>query len=142
MKKFFAPFIVSALLVSSCSSEGGSTKTASPTINFAYEMHQYSKELVAKYDQVISTPSLPKRTTDMPSYFVTYVIENDDIKTRKDAASNTVSFAVNSAITKRWGDMFCTSELENILKKYDVVMVGGQLIGKDGVKHSLTTCMQ
>ena len=105
-------------------------------------MHQYSKELVAKYDQVISTPSLPKRTTDMPSYFVTYVIENDDIKTRKDAASNTVSFAVNSAITKRWGDMFCTSELENILKKYDVVMVGGQLIGKDGVKHSLTTCMQ
>ena len=105
-------------------------------------MHQYSKDLVVKYDQVISTPSYPKRTTDMPTYFVTYVIENDDIKTRKDAASNTVSFAVNSAITKRWGDMFCTSELKNLMKEYDVVMVGGQLIGKDGVDHSLTTCMQ
>tara|TARA_B100000674_G_C37921586_1_gene953548 strand:+ start:464 stop:880 length:417 start_codon:yes stop_codon:yes gene_type:complete len=138
MKKFFAPLIVLALLVSSCSSK----KATTPKKYFFDEMHQYSKELVAKYDTAISTPSYPKRTTDMPSYFVTYVIEDDAIKTRSDASSNSVSFAINSAITKRWGDMFCTSELKSIMKMYGVVMVGGQLLDKDGVKHSLTTCMQ
>ena len=111
-------------------------------MTFDDEMNQYSRDLVARANESISTPSSPKKTTDMPSYVVTYVIEKDEIKTRKDGATNNVSFAINTGITKMWSNLFCTNDLKSLMAKYDVFMVSGRLVGKDGVDHSLSPCMR
>ncbi len=110
-------------------------------MTFDDEMNQYSRDLVARANESISSPSNPEKTTDTPTYIVTYVIEKDEIKTRKDGDTNNVSFAINTGITKMWGNLFCTSELKGILSKYDVFMVTGQLVGKDGERYSMSPCM-
>ena len=133
MKKILAPLIVLTIATSACSTRN---------MTFAEEMNQYSNDLIDRANKSISTPSNPEKTTDMPSYVITYVIEKDEIKTRKDGSTNEVSFIFNTAISKMWSDMFCTNELKSIMAKYDVFMVSGQLFGKDGARHSVSVCMK
>ena len=145
MKQLAFVSICMALAISGCSVDQGSSSKAPSTIRssmtFDDDMNQYSRDLVARANESISTPSSPKKTTDMPSYVVSYVIEKDEIKTSKDGATNDVSFAVNTAITNMWSNLFCTNDLKSIMAKHDVFMVSGHLIGKDGVRHSMSSCM-
>ncbi len=143
MKKVSLAAIALSLIASSCAVEDKSSNTSSNS-NFSFDeaVNQYSKELVARANNSISSPSNPKKTTDTPTYVITYQIEKDEIKTRQDAATNPTSFAINTGITKMWSNMFCTEELKNIMQKYDVFMITGQLVGKDGKKYSMSACMK
>jgi len=133
MKKILAPLILLTIATSACSTQN---------MNFAEEMNRYSYDLIDRANKSISTPSTPKKTTDMPSYVIRYVIEKDEIKTRKDGSTNKVSFMFNTVVTKMWSDLFCTNELKSIMAKYDVFMVSGQLFGKDGARHSVSMCIK
>jgi len=143
MNKLSLISIALALITASCAVEKNTSKISSQSNQtFDKEVNQYSAELVARSNNSISSPSNPKKKTDMPAYVITYQIEKDEIKTRQDADTNPTSFAINTGITKMWSDMFCTKELKSIMQKHDVFMITGQLVGKDGKKYSMSPCMR
>lgn len=139
MKRVSLTSMALALIVSSCAVEDESSKS---NLSFDEAVNQYSKELVARANNSISSPSNPKKTSDRPTYVITYQIEKDEIKTRQDASTNPTSFAINTGITKMWSNMFCTDELKSIMQKYDVFMTTGQLVDKEGEKYSMSICMK
>lgn len=143
MKKLLLPTIALALLSSSCAVDSGSNNLSSKSnLSFDEAVNKYSNELVERANNSISSPSNPDKTTDRPTYVITYVIEKDELKTRKDASINPTSFAINTGITEIWSNLFCTEELKGIMQKYDVFMITGQLIDKDGEKYSMSVCME
>jgi len=133
MKKILAPLILLTIATSACSTRN---------MNFAEEMNRYSYDLIDRANKSISTPSNPKKTSDSPSYVITYVIEKDEIKTRKDGSTNKVSFMFNTVVTNMWSDLFCTNELKSIMAKYDIYMVSGKLYDKDYAEHSVSMCIK
>lgn len=145
MRKSIVSTLVLILAVSASSCSSGSNSTYTSTVassSFEEEINKYSDELVVRANNAISTPSQPKKTTDTPTYVITYVIEKDELKTRKDADVNPTSYAINTGITKLWSNLFCTDELKGIMHDYDVFMVSGQLIDQKGEKYSLSACMK
>lgn len=109
--------------------------------SFESAMNQYSKELIAKTNGSISNPTSPEKTTDIPSYLVRYTINNDALKTKDDASTNRTSYAINVGITTAWSQEFCTDELKEIMRTYDIKMITGQLVLPDGDKQSVSPCM-
>lgn len=143
MKKLLLPIIALALLSSSCTVDSGSNNLPTKlNLSFDEAVNKYSNELVARANNSISSPSKPDKTTDRPTYVITYAIEKDALKTRKDAKVNPTSFAINTGITEIWSNLFCTEELKGIMQKYDVFMISGQLIDKSGEKNSISVCME
>ena len=143
MKNLLLPTIALALISSSCAVDSSSNNPPSKSnLSFDEAVNNYSNELVARANNSISSPSNPEKTTDSPTYVITYVIEKDELKTKKDANINPTSFAINTGITVIWSDLFCTDELKGIMQKYNVFMITGQLIDKNGEKYSMSACME
>ena len=129
------------VLASSCLLLLQSCSDSSPSSDFTSAMNRYSKELVGKSKASISNPTPPRMTSDLPSYIVEYTIVADALMTKKDGDKNTSSFALNTGITAVWSSTFCTQKLKDLMSEYGVKMVTGQLVSKDGEKHSMSTCM-
>jgi hypothetical protein len=143
MKNLLLPTIALALISSSCAVDSSSNNPPSKSnLSFDEAVNNYSNELVARANNSISSPSNPEKTTDSPTYVITYVIEKDELKTRKDADINPTSFAINTGITEIWSNLFCTEELKGIMQKYNVFMISGHLIDKEGEKYSMSSCME
>lgn len=143
MKKLLLPAIVFALISSSCAVDSSSNNPPNKSnLSFDEAVDKYSNELVTRANNSISSPSKPDKTTDRPTYVITYVIEKDELKTRKDADTNPTSFAINTGITTIWSNLFCTDELKGIMQKYDVFMISGQLIDREGETYSMSACMK
>lgn len=143
VKLTYLSLILLAITASSCSLGSSSDNlTYKTNLSFEKEIHQYSNELIERANNSISSASQPEKTTDMPSFVITYLIEKDELKTRKDADTKIISLAINNGITELWRDLFCTDELKDMIQKYDVVMITGQLVDKSGQKHSMSLCMK
>ena len=132
MKKITLTSVGLALIGASCAAN----------LSFDEAVNQYSAKLVENANYSISSPSNPEKTSDIPTYVITYQIENDKMKTRKDADTNQTSYLVNTGITQMWTNMFCTQELKEIMRKYEIFMITGQLTDKNGEKHSMSVCMK
>lgn len=132
----------SLLSLIGCSGNSGNYEAEVAADSFPSEMNAYSRQLVAKTNSSIVNPTSPEQTTDMPSYVVRYTVVNKALNTKSDGDSNMVSYALNTGITAAWSSAFCTDELKQIMKKYDIPMVTGQLISKSGEQESMSACMK
>lgn len=129
----------SLLSIVGCSGDIGAGVSAD---SFPSEMNEYSRQLVVKTNSSIINPTSPEQTTDMPSYLVKYTVVNNALNAKSDGDKNMVSYAINTGITAAWGRAFCTEELKQIMQKYDIAMVTGQLISKSGENQSMSVCMK
>jgi hypothetical protein len=127
----------SLLGLNSCSSNSGADVSDD---SFPSAMNAYSHKLIAITNSSISNPTVPEQTTDMPSFIVKYTVMNKSLNTKSDGDKNIVSYAINTGITEAWGRAFCTDELKEIMSKYGVEMVTGQLISKSGAYESMSAC--
>jgi hypothetical protein len=125
--------------LSSCSSN---TSENGSDDSFASAMNSYSRQLVARTNSSITNPTVPEQTTDMPSFVVKYTVVNRALDTKSDGDKNIVSYAINTGITTAWSRAFCTDELKEIMGRYDVAMVTGQLVSKSGENESMSVCMK
>lgn len=129
-----------ASLAVGCTPQAIEEKAGRPT-SFESAMAQYSDAIVQKSKGSITKASAPEQTTDMPSYVVKYTAVNPALLTSKDAASNPSSYARNVGITAGWDQMYCTTELQEIMNEFGVAMVSGQLYSEAGERSSMAICM-
>lgn len=143
LRKTFIATITLVLLQACSDPQAGTAniETTNESTTFEKAMNNYSDRLVEKTNLSISNPTSPKKTTDMPSYVVKYTINNDALITKEDGDKNITSYAINTGITTAWSQAFCTDDLKMIMSKYGVKMVTGQLVSRDGEKHSMSACM-
>ena len=104
-------------------------------------LKKYATQLVTNSDGMLLNHRPPVWTSDTPTYALTFVTNSADLLTERFVGENQVAYQRNLQITKRWQDMFCTSELKQILEDQNIFMVMGQLADSEGEKHSMALCV-
>lgn len=97
------------------------------------------EEYAKKISKSFSTPNDVSfrrvfKTTENPlrAYVVEFETQDPNFKSLSDAATNKVSFAINTGRRLVWESKFCTGELRKILIEEKINLLSGQIIDEHG----------
>lgn len=96
-----------------------------------------SQKGAIKVHTVIKTTQFP-----MLAYRVDFRTNLKSMMARQDADKNKEAYLMNVGKRELWNSKFCTNDLKNIMRKFQIDLVSGMLQNQAGEMQFLATCFK
>ncbi len=139
-------FLVGTLGLAACDSSEPSAPPVAPApvepaVTPEASLNAYADALVLKYPSDLSGHAPALKTLDAPlSYILVFTTANPAMLTKDISENDKAGYESNLKITNRWQAMYCTPELQALLRERGVFSGGAHLNDASGESHSLAIC--
>jgi hypothetical protein len=116
------------------------TKPVIVKVSTYEQLEQYAESLTLKH-KTLKYRAINETTNNPLAYIIVFQTSSTDLLTKPDGDVNTQAYKWNASVTARWQAIFCTAEVQNIMRSENIGMTTGVIVDERGVRHSSAPCL-